>query len=226
MGGVRRYQNEDGTLTEEGRRRYMYDMGSGRKMSLVGRIKFGKEATRKTEADEHSKFEKTKHFVDDLDKRSSEMKNTMKNYDKLNAAEKKKFGNKVLDEIEACDDWFGLENYDKDAEWKSVQSHMESMIDWIFDQVKNKSGTSWNNTSVSEGHKKALDEYNKIMEKSYRDRDGNYRVQDEYNAGHKLVSVGLRDIGFEDTLKNRKRCWQYFLDDYYPWYGYDSKHSK
>lgn len=55
--GVHRFQNEDGTLTEEGRRRYMFltDTDHGRKMSLVGRIKFGKEVTKKTEADDEKR---------------------------------------------------------------------------------------------------------------------------------------------------------------------------
>ena len=55
--GVRRFQNEDGTLTEEGRNRYMLptDANHGRKMSLVGRVKFGKDVTKKTEADEEKR---------------------------------------------------------------------------------------------------------------------------------------------------------------------------
>ena len=55
--GVRRYQNKDGTLTEEGRKRYMMytNVNHGRKMSLVGRLKFGKEVTAKTEEDEENR---------------------------------------------------------------------------------------------------------------------------------------------------------------------------
>lgn len=221
--GIRRFQNEDGTLTEAGRQRYMYDLGSGRKMSLIGRLKFSKDVRKKTEADEAQKFKKTKAFVDDIDSRSSEMKKKMDEYDKMDQASKKKFGNEVLDEIASCDDWFGEGHYDDTAKWESVRNHQDALNDWIYKQVKAKSGESWNNKSVSEGHRKALDEYNKA-ESNYSKTGKN--VDSVYNAGHKLVSVGLRDIGFEDTFENRKRCWQYFFDDYYPWYGYDSNHKK
>lgn len=210
--GVRRYQNEDGTLTEAGRQRYMYDFGSGRKMSLVGKLKFSKDVRQKTEADEANKHRKTMEFISKMDERSEQMNKMMKNYDKLDDAAKKKFGNDLLDEIEMCDNYFSKpENWgsEKTAEYASVANHQDRINDWIYDQVKKKSGRSWLNESVSEGHRKMLDEYNKAYQSGDPKR--------KYDAGHKLVSTGLRDIGFEDTKKNRKRCWHYFFDDYYPW---------
>ena len=211
--GVRRYQNEDGTLTDEGRRRYMYytDVNKGRRMSVFGKIRFGKEITAKTEADEDNRAKAAL----EIDKKVEKLNSELSGYDKMDSASKKEFGNKVLDAIKESDRFLGdpvnytSKNPDVVKKYAEVSAKRDAFDNWIFDQVRTKSGESWRNKSVSSGHKSAMKE----IEAAKKSGDKTRLKQ----AQHKLVSVGLHDIGFEDTEANRKRCWQYFFDDEYNW---------
>ena len=110
--GIRRWQNEDGTLTPEGKERYTYTTGlpGVRRMSLVGRMKFGnkyanefnarskkeagfdtKEKEKQWEEDERKKFDEMtekEHQLRDLSKR-------MDSFDKASTDEKFK----IIDDV-------------------------------------------------------------------------------------------------------------------------------
>lgn len=92
--GVRRWQNEDGTLTEEGKKRYTYSDGRQSKMNLAGRLKFGKKY-----ADDYNKNEKAK-TMGNMTKQEYDEK-AKKDFDKLSAEEDKLLAlNKRMDSFD------------------------------------------------------------------------------------------------------------------------------
>lgn len=129
--GIRRFQNEDGTLTEEGKKRYTYTTGlpGERKMSLVGRLKFGKKysdefnAQNKFKGDEKKYEEEERKKFDEMNKEDDQLRELgkrMNSFDKATTDEKFKLLNEVEDfktkvgrekgwgspEFEDLDDWF------------------------------------------------------------------------------------------------------------------------
>lgn len=140
--GVRRYQNEDGTLTPEGKERYTYTTGlpGERKMSLVGRIKFGNKYSnefnaqnkykgnpKKYEEEERKKFDE----MTEEENKMRELGKRMNSFDKASPDEKLKIIEEVDEaqtkllrekgsgnaDFEGLNDWF-LQNRSKAGEAK------------------------------------------------------------------------------------------------------------
>lgn len=125
--GIRRYQNEDGTLTELGKKRYTYSDGTQSKMNDRGRRKFGNRY-----ADDYDAWEKMKASAkeakaiqneldkeaykkytsdDSMESKVSKLNDRMASFDKANADEK--FA--ILDEvIKAQNALRGSGDYDKE----------------------------------------------------------------------------------------------------------------
>lgn len=138
--GVRRFQNEDGTLTEEGRRRYMasWDTDHGRKMSLVGRLKFGKEVTRKTEAD---------------DELRAQQSIAAQNGDKTNMDYRN--GQAVSDYVHSVHTKF-RDAANKDSVWKKNHIGQDTAWDYINSNKKYKAMIDHILSKTSESNKAAV----------------------------------------------------------------------
>ena len=173
---------------------------------------------------------------------SASSRDTMNNYDKLDHEAKKKAGNALLARMDEISNWFDdPNNYsngspEKAEKWEEKQKEWDDIDNFIFDQVKAKSGTFWNNESVSEGHKAASKEIldaqqawkNRIDElgpKIQATTNFKKRVKlltedpgikearkRENQAREKLISTALQDIGFEDSERNRKIFYRYCFD--------------
>lgn len=125
--GIRRYQNEDGTLTELGKKRYTYSDGTQSKMNDRGRRKFGNRY-----ADDYDAWEKMKASAkeakaiqneldkeaykkytsdDSMESKVSKLNDRMASFDKANADEKFAILNDV---IKAQNALRGSGNYDKE----------------------------------------------------------------------------------------------------------------
>ena len=133
--GIRRFQNEDGTLTEEGKKRYTYSDGRQSKMSLAGRLKFGKKY-----ADEYNESERIKSMggktnkeydqearkefkeASEQDDKMMALNKRMDSFDKATPDEKLK----IIDEVDRMQTKIGEEQgYGSPA--------FEDMNDWFWD---------------------------------------------------------------------------------------------
>lgn len=176
-----RYMNEDGTLNEEGINKYTYATPNPgeKKMSLLGRIKFGnhyadkfdnenkmkmtKEEYDKWEAEENEKFEK-----------GTELHDRASNFDKLSPEDKRKYGDEILSYCKEKGEEF-MNIYNPDGKWNSKAfdklkdtyeyTTFNDLQSWVMDRVYNKSG-SWNAGEYKKGSnaEKASHEYNRVSD--------------------------------------------------------------
>ena len=227
--GIRRYQNEDGTLTPEGREHYG-------KIAKDSKFAFRrKDAEKKLKIDElvtENKLEKenlkrANNEIDSVAKmpartneeRKAKIKaqeDLLERMDKSNlsyllgAVDKQwiqtvendvinKYGEKSLEEIRNTP---SNERFYQNAMYGALQKQMES-----------KSGSWYFGKPVTKDFKNAYDKYrevaNKRMEmifdKEKRDIEEYDRLREqETKLEDDLVGVALKDIGFEDTEKSRK----------------------
>lgn len=169
--GIRRYQNEDGTLTEEGKKRYTYTTGlpGERKMSLVGRIKFGnkysnefnaqnkyKGNAKEYEAKERQKFDE----MTEQENKMRELGNQMKDFDKASADEKFKIIDNVLNKSHEL---YKQGGHDADK-------MRDGLMDWY-----------WQN--YSKAGKARFDEYDKLPDGPERDKKLTQLLKDSKEHG-------------------------------------------
>ena len=160
---MQKYVNEDGSLNDKALNKYTYTTGvpGERKMSLVGRLKFGNEYSNKFNEDSKNKAtEKLRKSVPDApanaDRKTLEkawedserkkfdqdewnneaavkLANKMKNIDSLSSKEKIQTGDEVLRRLKN-----GMEDTNlSDDAWTGVRA----MQDWLVDQVYDKAGS-------------------------------------------------------------------------------------
>lgn len=164
--GVRRWQNEDGSLTEEGRRRYTYNTGrpGENRMSLAGRIKFGNKYANEFNRSEKEKAGWTKEkekawleaenkkFVDEIRKEKTfrDLGKKLDKLDKLSDEEKQKVGDEILR---------NLEEFTSKAEKVKPTSDESRMYyelaSKLVKQVEKKSGKQNNGSPVSDNYREA-----------------------------------------------------------------------
>ena len=202
--GVRRYQNADGTLTEEGKARYLKDDGEFDKSKV-------KTKTDKKIADAYNK-----NYYKQLSKQAYEEYDSLTSMPRSTEEERKKKADAERKYIE------------------SAMSENSSALDneraaALMSKYAEKSGNWYDGTSVTEAHAKAaknrnaaLDEFNKVERevvekynydymkdtkdyiKSQREKRRNdpaYKaaLKKSNDADNELTKVALKDIGFEDN---------------------------
>lgn len=153
-----KYVDENGDLNEKALNKYTYATGvlGERKMSLVGRLKFGneyadkfneryknkmtKEETKAWEEDEKKKFDeesseeyrqiKRARTMEELDTVHNEV---MSDFENRSDADKKKLGDRVLKSLDDASK-AGLGDGDDKTNWEGLQN-------WLMDRVYEKSGS-------------------------------------------------------------------------------------
>lgn len=178
--GVRRFQNEDGSLTEEGKQRYNAGYWHGQKieetdalkaraivgLGLKGALKYGKYVREKDkkqfEAESKKSKDEQKREFDELTRKENaefDLGKKMENFDKLNPKQKQEVGDEVLNRISE----FDAKDY-RDLTHDERKTY-DGLRDWMFQQIDKKSG-NWNTgDSVSEEHKKVMDEMDEVSGK-------------------------------------------------------------
>ena len=229
--GIRRFQNKDGTLTEEGKERYGQ---SSEKTTSFLDFKETKEQCLKLASDNIRKLEKLP-----------------------NGPERDKFVNSVLKEMydfrkerdDAANEAYNeamlvprktenrispryafntvLNKYDASPKGSQVEKQYE----WLDEQILKKSGDWYRDEGVSEGFKNNRSKYHKIWEAYHKreeelgidklnqkggilstmkanrlkDKDKELKrlVEESEKTNNDLVGVVLKDLNFPDTPENR-----------------------
>ena len=154
-----KYRNEDGTLNEKGLEKYTYPtLNPGeRKMSLLGRIKFGndyadkfnnenkmkmtKDEYKQWEQNEREKFEAESKYEEHI----SQLARNMDKFDKLSKEDQQKTGQEVMDMIEAASQDYKNLTHDERKNFEGAQ-------DWLWQRIDAKSG-NWNVGEFRDGTK-------------------------------------------------------------------------
>lgn len=170
--GVRRYQNEDGSLTEAGKARYASEGSFTYPSKKRGKqdVKIYKKYWEKLEKDGKEELNNIKQ-IKDKDER-----------------------------IKAEEDYLRLATGSKPTD-NDIGKYIA-----ISKEYNEKSGNWYNGTSVSNEHKRIINEMRSFY--PYADRHDDRELSKLRNELDKVV---LKDIGFEDTPENRKNIryvWQ------------------
>ena len=145
-----KYANEDGTLNDAGLKRYTAPIegapGDQRKMSLIGRLKFGK--TFADRFDEQSKNDADKRVAEQKaeeeayqSKRENVMReldsihnDVMSGFDDRSDGEKRKLGDRVLKTLGESDKLIRMDDVD-------ARFRRGALQDWLINRVDEKSGS-------------------------------------------------------------------------------------
>lgn len=130
--GIRRYQNEDGSLTEEGKQRYLNPDGS---LNSEGQKKLGKEGV--------AKFNQTRNKQQWQNGYDEEQQKVKLN----NAKENKKWDSAFIDAIQNADDMTEEETY------KEYEKYLKNPNKY----VENFDSNNWRGTSKKESKPKVSD---------------------------------------------------------------------
>ena len=201
-----KYRNEDGSLNEEGLRKYAsatWKPGE-MKMNLLGRIKFGsdyadkfnkehantmtKEELKKWEADERKKF-------DEDNKREAALAtlgNRMNKFDKLDDKDKAE----VMSEVEKT-----IADYEKKGKdlTKDEERELDGLADWMAEQKSKDPNTAWRFVEGSEAAAKSAEFHNKV---------DNFDSLGDSERG-KIGDEILRRIDQDSIIYDRMRGYKY-----------------
>lgn len=207
--GVRRYENQDGTLTQEGRERYRrsearsYAGGEGRAKRDMAMIDSEKNPKKKADA--------MQSILNDL------------------YADKQDHFNKRMAFIKG-------DGPDPDLDFSSDKSrYLDEASAWLMNKIIKESGDWYWNEPVSEPNKrisKQIDDLNESIEREYSKTTGQYwsggyiseKVRKKNPSLDKMaksmeqlqndrLGVVLKDIGMDDTPDNRTKIESYVYWD-------------
>lgn len=201
-----KFMNEDGSLNDEALRKYTYTTGvpGERKMSLVGRMIFGREYSNKFNKENSNKMSKedTKTWEDDERKKFDEenkqedlMNRSDKLIDKLGQdgemteKERKKFGDDLLSYLD--DAAKAIRNLPKNADINAAKSYgsFDSLREWLCYEVDEKSG-SINSDYYYRGTN---------AEKAYTKAEQTWAQRSERQSQIE------KDIGYNRNIQNSKK---------------------
>lgn len=154
--GVRRYQNPDGSLTEEGRKRYLKgDLDSGYAMlTSTGKREIGKELTKNRKMAEALAEEKIKPNIQTLDEASKELNDNANKYAELVKSKSKELANNAEFKAKCYKHFEGIGGIN---EW--------DMEDAIMDQLREEFKSDKEMSSTLKKYTDAQDTYWGTLEK-------------------------------------------------------------
>lgn len=216
-----KFMNEDGSLNDEALQKYTYTTGvpGERKMSLVGRMIFGREYSNKFNK-ENAKSKEDVTVLGEAEDRRRKVKELddvhneiMSGFDDRSDDDKKKLGDRVLKILDDIDDGkFDLGNRSGDdaINWWGLST-------WLTNRVLEKSGSMKaseykKGTNAQRAQEKSDKIFHELLSE-YSDRVqpeayafGDPRCKEADDA---VLGAILKDIGFRDTPKNRNLIGRY-----------------
>lgn len=214
--GIRRFQNEDGTLTAEGKERYLKtnDESSKEKAAQTGAKKAASDIRKITVMPNGNERNKAVLSLIKQVKESRQLKEQ-----KANDAYNEALKTRDVSPRAA----FNKAELDYDS--TEAGAHSQKVYSWLFDEILKKSGDWYNNKPVSDGFRKNREELSR-QKQAYEKREHelgldrakgglfaidraekkrkNDKILQDINAkcdriNDDLVSIVLKDINFPDT---------------------------
>lgn len=231
-----KYMNDDGSLNEDALKKFTYGTGlpGERKMSLAGRFVFGREFSNKFNKDNANKMSKEetkaweKSETQKFDEESAFDKK-IRNFDKMNPEERKKFGDELLQKVNNKDG-------DEDERW----SYRVKLVDLVSDKVGSINASDYKKgTNAEKAERKVNETWKKLSDREDQIKkdiryNGNIQNSKKYKAEAQrlkralekdsiwsqlnkkyekgtsdVMGAILKDLGFSDTPQNRTILYGY-----------------